>query len=110
MSCDSSPLTPFQPARRRRRRRRRRNTEIESITGTRDIYNIIYVYRKKEGAYSVHAVVKESKRGGKSAQAKRTFIDGTMDVRSDGGQRGRTQRESWGKDIHHHRGRMEGER
>ena len=76
MSCDSPPLTPFQPA-------RRRNTEIESIMGKRT-YTALYMYIERRRR--VHAGERERRR--KISAGKRTFIDSIIDVQSEGGEWG----------------------
>lgn len=65
MSCDSPPLTPFQPA-------RRRHTEIESIMGKRT-YTALSMCIERWGH------VRE--RGRRIDAGERTFIDSTMDVK-----------------------------
>lgn len=65
MSCDSPPLTPFQPA-------RRRHTEIESIMGKRT-YTALSMCIERWGH------VRE--RGRRIDASERTFIDSTVDVK-----------------------------
>lgn len=65
MSCDSPPLTPFQPA-------RRRHTEIESIMGKRT-YTALSMCIERRGH------VRE--RGRRIDAGERTFIDSIMDVK-----------------------------
>lgn len=76
MSCDSPPLTPFQPA-------RRRNTEIESIMGKRT-YTALYMYIERRRR--IHAGERLRRR--KISAGKRTFIDSIIDVQSEGGEWG----------------------
>lgn len=64
MSCDSPPLTPFQPA-------RRRHTEIESIMGKRT-YTALSMYIERRGT---------CERGRQIGAGERTFIDSIMDVK-----------------------------
>lgn len=76
MSCDSPPLTPFQPA-------RRRNTEIESIMGKRT-YTALYMYIERRRR--IHTVGRERRKiSAGQNKKKRTLIGGVIDLQSDGG-------------------------